>query len=145
MIAAAAQRSHISRRKILLLHRGAFAAAWDRAFSRHNFGTSRLRRDSLNGFDELVERLAKENKARNPHNDQIPGNWSLDALQQHLISRRATPQTTIDAILHCVHERGLAALKESANIERLSRCDAAARAQINRRIAKLKDRSDEDS
>jgi hypothetical protein len=53
-----------------------------------------------------------------------------------------TPQVTVEAILHCVRERGLAALKEPANIERLSRCDTAAKAQIERRIAKLVARED---
>jgi hypothetical protein len=48
-----------------------------------------------------------------------------------------TPEVTIEAILHCVRERGLAALKEPANIERLSRCDVAAKAQIDRRIEKV--------
>jgi hypothetical protein len=50
---------------------------------------------------------------------------------------RPTPQVTIEAILHCVRERGLAALKEPANLERLARCDAAAKAQIDQRIGKL--------
>jgi hypothetical protein len=49
--------------------------------------------------------------------------------------RRPTPQSTIEAILYCVQTRGLAALREPANIERLGRCDAQARAEINRRIA----------
>jgi hypothetical protein len=49
-----------------------------------------------------------------------------------------TPQSTIEAIMFCVRERGVAALKELPNIERLLRCDAGARAQINRRIEKLK-------
>jgi hypothetical protein len=48
-----------------------------------------------------------------------------------------TPQVTIEAILYCVRERGLAALKEPANVERLTRCDAAAKAQIDKRIRKL--------
>jgi hypothetical protein len=48
-----------------------------------------------------------------------------------------TPQTTMDAILYCVRERGVAALKEPANVERLSRCDAAAKRQIDARIDKL--------
>jgi hypothetical protein len=73
----------------------------------------------------------------------IPRDWdtlSLDALYRALNDprRRPTPETTIKAIMYCVRERGLAALKEPANIERLSRCDAAARAQIDQRIAKLK-------
>jgi hypothetical protein len=50
---------------------------------------------------------------------------------------RPTPQVTVEAILHCVRERGLAALKEPANLERLARCDAAAKAQIDKRIGKL--------
>jgi hypothetical protein len=50
---------------------------------------------------------------------------------------RPTPQTVVEAILHCVRERGIAALKEPANLERLSRCDEAARVQINQRIGKL--------
>jgi hypothetical protein len=50
---------------------------------------------------------------------------------------RPTPQVTVEAIILTVRERGLAALKEPANIERLSRCDKAAMTQIEQRIAKL--------
>jgi hypothetical protein len=42
----------------------------------------------------------------------------------------------IEAIMISVAERGLAALKEPANIERLGRCDQAALAEIDRRIKK---------
>jgi hypothetical protein len=48
-----------------------------------------------------------------------------------------TPQTTIEAIVYCVREYGLVALKEPANLERLSRCDPAAKAEINKRIEGL--------
>jgi hypothetical protein len=48
-----------------------------------------------------------------------------------------TPNVIVDAIMHAVRERGLAALKEAANLERLSRCDEAAKAEINRRIGRL--------
>jgi hypothetical protein len=51
---------------------------------------------------------------------------------------RPTPQATVEAILWCVRERGLKALKEPANKERLGRCDGAAVAQIDARISKLK-------
>jgi hypothetical protein len=51
---------------------------------------------------------------------------------------RPTPQVTVEAIVLSVRERGLAALKEPANVERLERCDAAAKAEIERRIAKLR-------
>lgn len=50
---------------------------------------------------------------------------------------RSTPQTTIEAILWCVRERGLNALREPENIERLSRCDTGAKAEINQRIEAL--------
>ena len=50
-----------------------------------------------------------------------------------------TPQVTIEAIMYSVHAYGLAALKVSANMERLSRCDATAKAQIDERIQKLID------
>lgn len=50
---------------------------------------------------------------------------------------RPTPQTTIEAIMYVVRERGLEALLEPDTVERLSRCDTAAREQINSRIATL--------
>lgn len=48
-----------------------------------------------------------------------------------------TPASTIEAIIYCVKTRGVGALKEPSNIERLRRCDAAAKSQIDRRIAKI--------
>jgi len=61
-----------------------------------------------------------------------------EAKRKPVSAERRTPQVTIEAIMVAVGERGLAALQEPANIERLSRCDEAARKQINDRIAKLK-------
>jgi hypothetical protein len=65
---------------------------------------------------------------------------SLDAAWAELndFRNRPTPKATIEAVMHAVRERGLAALTEPANIERLERCDAAAKAEIERRIAKLR-------
>jgi hypothetical protein len=54
-------------------------------------------------------------------------------------TRRPTPQVTVEAIMYAVRQRGVAALKEPANIERLSRCDAAALAQIDTRLKKRTD------
>jgi hypothetical protein len=73
---------------------------------------------------------------------RIPENWDdmmLDELWAHLNDprRRPTPQTTVEAIVYSVRERGVAALDEPMNVEQLSRCDEAAMAQINQRIAKL--------
>jgi hypothetical protein len=49
----------------------------------------------------------------------------------------STPQTTVDSVIWTVLERGLKALREPANQERLLQCDAQARAQINKRIETL--------
>jgi hypothetical protein len=51
----------------------------------------------------------------------------------------STPQATIEAVLYCVRERGLAALREPSNQQRLIAFDDAARAEVNRRIAKLEE------
>jgi hypothetical protein len=72
----------------------------------------------------------------------LPKNWdemSLGALWDCLNDprRRPTPQTTIEAIIWSVHERGPRALQEPGNIERLRQCDDAAIAEINARIGKL--------
>jgi hypothetical protein len=51
--------------------------------------------------------------------------------------QRPTPQVVIEAVMIAVRARGIGALKEPANLDRLRRCDAQARAQINERIEKL--------
>ena len=76
---------------------------------------------------------------------ELPKNWdtlSLDALWSNLNNpqRYATPQSTIEAILFCVRTRGMAALKEPANEERLSRCDEAAMKQIRERIERMREK-----
>jgi hypothetical protein len=53
------------------------------------------------------------------------------------LAEQSTPQSTIDAIMYCVRQRGIEALKEPANIERLSRCDEQAKAAINKFAAKI--------
>jgi hypothetical protein len=50
---------------------------------------------------------------------------------------RPTTKATVNAVVFAVRERGLAALKEPAMKERLARCDAAARAEINKQIEQL--------
>jgi hypothetical protein len=54
--------------------------------------------------------------------------------------RWQTPQSTIEAVMVAVRARGIAALKEPATIERLMRCDDAAKGEFNRRIAALADK-----
>src|SRR5262249_47755564 len=63
---------------------------------------------------------------------------SIERAYEEMLRNRPTPQVTVEAILYTVRERGVAALKEPANLERLSRCDAAAKEQINKRIDALK-------
>ena len=52
---------------------------------------------------------------------------------------RPTPEVVVDALVYCVRQRGLAALQEPANLERLSRCDASSKYQLNYRIERLGD------
>ena len=65
---------------------------------------------------------------------------SLDAAWAELndARNRPTPKATVEAIMHAVRERGLAALKEPATAARLEHCDEAAKAEIERRIANLR-------
>jgi len=69
----------------------------------------------------------------------VVANFATDviSLEPKQTKRRRTPRTTVEAILYCVRTRGLGALNEAANVDRLSRCDPAARTQINKRIATL--------
>ena len=45
---------------------------------------------------------------------------------------------TIEAIWHSIRERGLNALDEPINRQRLSECDSAARAELQRRLDGLR-------
>jgi hypothetical protein len=69
-------------------------------------------------------------------NTRLLLHWAADAAPPPG-APRPTPQTTVEAVMWTVRERGLKALKEAANHQRLSRCDAEARTQINERIEKL--------
>jgi hypothetical protein len=62
---------------------------------------------------------------------------SVPVLCDQLTRGRGTPRSTVEAVVWAVRERGVAVLKEPANIERLTRCDATARTEINKRIASL--------
>jgi hypothetical protein len=63
---------------------------------------------------------------------------SLERAYAEMMKARPTPNATIEAIKQAVRERGVAALKEPATRERLSRCDDAAHAEIDRWLAKFK-------
>lgn len=90
------------------------------------------------GFCEMCREVDRKAAAQRRREHDLPQGWedmSLGALWERLNDPRRTSRNTIEAIMVAVRMRGLAALKEPANIERLGRCDAQARAEINRRIA----------
>jgi hypothetical protein len=128
-------------RRRLLERRCTLRIQWDRLFPFHDFGTERLSVD-LSNFERLCDEA--ERKAK-PSNDirrfkrLLDSNVSIERAWNEINDprNRPTPQTVVETIMFCVRERGLAALKEPANIERLSRCDATAKAQIDQRIEKL--------
>jgi hypothetical protein len=86
-----------------------------------------------------VEDRSQSVRQCEPHRELFDDNVSLEAAYRRLNEPRRwpTPQATIEAIMYCARERGIDALKEPKNQERLRQCDEAARAQINRRIEKL--------
>jgi hypothetical protein len=54
----------------------------------------------------------------------------------------STPAVTVEAIIHGIRSRGLTALKEPDVLQRLNRCDIAAKAQINQRIERLREKGE---
>ena len=70
-----------------------------------------------------------------PHNGKSGSDDNINDPQGY-----TTPQSTVEAILHCVRTRGLAALREHGNEERLSRCDEAAMKQIRERIERMREK-----
>ena len=143
--------SDVRKRKHLLRHRARLAEQWNELFPQHDFDTGQLRLEEDGWADPGWAESAREyHKARSDRVliVEIPSeklvrlrelrdcNVSLDRLWHELNDARSrpTPQVTIEAILSCVRERGVAALKELANLERLSRCDEAALAQIETRL-----------
>jgi hypothetical protein len=136
--------SNVRQRKRLLRRRARLLDTWERAFPTHDLSTGRLRRPSLDSFERACDRAeeltrqqpvsAETLRARRLLSDGV----SLERAWCEIndLRNRRTPEVTIEAILYCVRERGAAALKEPANIERLSRCDEAALAQIDARLAK---------
>jgi hypothetical protein len=54
----------------------------------------------------------------------------------------STPAVTVEAVMYCIRTRGLVALNEPNVVERLQRCDAAAKARINERIERLREKGE---
>jgi hypothetical protein len=72
-----------------------------------------------------------------PATEPLLLDWTAPDVGLPPASPRPTPQVTVDAVMYSVRERGLKALKEPANQERLRRCDTAAEDKIIQRIEKL--------
>jgi hypothetical protein len=53
-----------------------------------------------------------------------------------------TPAVTVEAVRYSIRTRGLAALQEPDVLQRLQRCDIAAKAEINQRIERLREKGE---
>src|SRR5262245_54023386 len=65
----------------------------------------------------------------------MPDDISLERAWHELRDMRPTPAVTVDAINLAVRERGVKAIEEPHNQERLKRCDADARARLDHWLA----------
>jgi hypothetical protein len=95
------------------------------------------------GFDtfEAACRRADAKGKSSEHNKQLRAllcdDVSLVSAWTLIQRRHATARATVEALWESVKEQGVEALTDPANQDRLCRCDDAAIAEINRRIAKL--------
>jgi hypothetical protein len=96
-------------------------------------------------FWKLCAAADRAAKRKSQLGSGLSNNWdsmSVGALWEALNDpcRRPTPNSTIDAISYSVRKRGIAALKEPPNVERLRGCDDAAKAKIKQELRKLDER-----
>jgi len=146
----------LRRRWELSFIRQSFARMWRQHFPHHDCVTLQFKRTAQSRAESYWDAPSWKTAARAYHeerkfNDRQPDpktaqlRWllsdsvSLDSAYRELNTseNRPTPQTIIEAIIWSVRERGVTALQEPANQERLARCDDATRQQINSRIDKL--------
>jgi hypothetical protein len=126
-----------AKRSVLPPRWGALESQWQQAFPCHRFEDMRLKTAPVpyrSTFLDLYEEA--DRKAPRPKPDPkielrrlLRDDVSFEAARNELNdpSRRPTPQVTIEAVVLAVRERGLKALEEPDTLERLSRCDDAAR------------------
>src|SRR6266576_4911389 len=129
-------------RKTLLLHRLSLGPLWDKYFPAHDLATGRPKRYPLDTFERACD-LAEAEATKRPVDAKLPRlrrlldeDVSLDRAWQQINrpESRPTPQVTVEAIWHSIRERGLNALDEPINRQRLSECDSAGRAELQRRL-----------
>jgi hypothetical protein len=131
--------TRVSRRGILALHNAAIAEL------QHDVGELRAELEMLWAEIEPLHaasvycEMCGSSPCVNPSFCETCRRIEQEQLRQppSAAAPRPTPQTVVEAVLHCVRERGVAALQEPINRERLARCDAVVRQQINARIEKL--------
>jgi hypothetical protein len=147
--------SHAAWRKAILLNRSTLLSAWSRYFPHHSFADLRLiSPNPAKGYWQGARmswtcRGCGQNPCVNPgfcaacdrEERAHPRRESAQILRMRRLlqddgspersSGRATPGTTVEAIKQSVRDRGVAALQEPETQERLQRCDAAARADID--------------
>jgi hypothetical protein len=105
------------------------------------YHADRIRRG---GGPEVVPRGEPTAEKALSQGGRVQSAEQLDAEHRAGLDRRGTPQCTIDAVVLAVRNRGLAALLEPDTVERLARCDATARDEINWRIARMIGSADND-
>jgi hypothetical protein len=132
------EQHNIDARHVLL----AQAGAWDALVSQGEVPLDDAFDWLVEGVDELagpppcevcMERA--EGKKPKRASSRLPDNWdtmSIDALWKHFNRNRPMPQATIDAVKHCVRERGPGALDEPATRVRLREFDDPALAELDR-------------
>ncbi len=113
-------------RKQLILRREVIQIQWRQAFPRHRFEDLRLETAPVPYRSTFLELCEEGERKAEPR--QVP----------EIRTKWPTSQVTVEAIMFTVRERGVVALNDEDNIARLRRCDAAAKAQIDRRISTLK-------
>jgi hypothetical protein len=95
------------------------------------------------GFDtfEAACRRADAKAKPDEHHKQLSAllcdDVSLVSAWTLIQRRHATARATVEALWESVKEKGVEALTDPDNQDRLRRCDAVAIAEINRRITKL--------
>ena len=91
-------------------------------------------------FEAACRRADAKGKS-SEHNKQLRAllcdDVSLVSAWTLIQRRQATARATVEALWESVKEQGVEALTDPDNQDRLRRCDAAAIAEINRRITEL--------
>jgi hypothetical protein len=113
-------------RKQLIFRREIIKVQWRQAFPHHRFEDLRLETAPVPYRSTFLELREEADRKARPR------------LVPEIRTKSPTPQVTVEAIMLTVRERGVIALNDEDNIARLRRCDATARAQIDRRISALK-------